>query len=116
MSLPALSWANRRRRVGMTTAPGRLSLRDGLILAAILALAAALRFVGLPGRGAWDDDQGDEMPAMLAWVRDGRAPLLGPVSSIGTAHHGVGFYWILAPSAFLTDANPVAAAATLAVV
>jgi 4-amino-4-deoxy-L-arabinose transferase-like glycosyltransferase len=100
----------------MTTAPGRLSLRDGLILAAILAVAAVLRFVGLPGRGAWDDDQGDEMLAMLAWVRDGHAPLLGPVSSIGTAHHGVGFYWILAPSAFLTDANPVAAAATLAVV
>ncbi len=89
--------------------------RDGLILAAILALAAVLRFVGLPGRGAWDDDQGLEMLTMLLWVRGGQVPLLGPVSSLGTAHHGVGFYWILAPSAFLTDANPVAAAATLAV-
>jgi 4-amino-4-deoxy-L-arabinose transferase-like glycosyltransferase len=89
--------------------------RDGLILVAILVLAAVLRFVGLPGRGVWDDDQGTEMLAMLLWVRDGQAPLLGPISSLGTAHHGVGFYWILAPSAFLTDADPAAAAATVAV-
>jgi hypothetical protein len=90
--------------------------RDGLILLLILDLAAVLRFIGLPGRGAWDDDQGNAMTAMLMWVRDGQVPLLGPLSSIGTAHHGVGFYWVLAPGAFLTDANPVAAAATLAVV
>jgi 4-amino-4-deoxy-L-arabinose transferase-like glycosyltransferase len=90
--------------------------RDGLILAAILVLATALRFVGLPGRGEWDDDQGNELLTMLHWVRDGEVPLLGPVSSFGAAHHGVGFFWLLAPSAFLTDANPVAALATVAVV
>ena len=89
--------------------------RDGLILVAILTLAAVLRFVGLPGRGQWDDDQGIEMLTMLLWVRDGQVPLLGPMSSLGTAHHGAAFYWILAPSAFLTDADPVAAAATIAV-
>ena len=88
--------------------------RDGLILSAILLLATILRFVGLPGRGTWDDDQGSEMLTMLLWVRDGEIPLLGPVSSIPGVHHGVGFYWLLAPSAFLTDANPVAAVATLA--
>ncbi|MDT5012009.1 MAG: hypothetical protein QOH57_3626, partial [Mycobacterium sp.] len=92
------------------------SRRDALILAAILMLAAALRVIGLPGRGTWDDDQGYALLEMLQWVRGGQMPLIGPVSSIGTAHHGVGFYWILAPSAFLTDANPVAAAATLVVV
>jgi dolichyl-phosphate-mannose-protein mannosyltransferase len=90
--------------------------RDGLILAAILSLAAALRFVGLPSRGEWDDDQGNQLLVLLHWVRDGEVPLLGPVSSFGAAHHGVGFFWLLAPSAFLTDTNPVAALATVAVI
>jgi 4-amino-4-deoxy-L-arabinose transferase-like glycosyltransferase len=90
--------------------------RDGLLLSAILILATILRFVGLPGRGAWDDDQGNEILAMLLWVRGGDLPLRGPISSVPDLHHGVGFYWLLAPSAFLTDANPIAAAATLAVV
>jgi hypothetical protein len=90
--------------------------RDGLILVAILVLATALRFVGLPGRGEWDDDQGNELLTMLHWVRDGEVPLLGPVSSFGAAHHGVGFFWLLAPSSFLTDTDPVAALATVAVV
>ena len=92
------------------------SRRDALILAAILGVATVLRVVNLPSRGTWDDDQGYALLDMLHWVRDGQMPLIGPVSSIGTAHHGAGFYWILAPSAFLTDVNPVAAAATLAVV
>src|SRR6478735_8726877 len=83
---------------------------------AILVLSAMLRFVGLPGRGEWDDDQGTELLAMLHWVRDGEVPLLGPVSSSGTTHHGVAYYWLLAPGAFLSDVNPVAVVATLAVV
>ncbi len=89
--------------------------RDRLVLAAILALAAGLRLIALPRRGEWDDDQGIEMLAMLGWVRDGRIPLLGPVSSAPTVHHGAWFYWILAPGAFATDAHPMAAVATLAV-
>ena len=90
--------------------------RDGLGLAAILLLAAAVRFVGLPGRGEWDDDQGSELITLLHWVRDGQVPLLGPQSSFGTAHHGVAYYWVLAPSAFLSDVNPVAIVATVALV
>jgi 4-amino-4-deoxy-L-arabinose transferase-like glycosyltransferase len=92
----------------------KLTRRDKAVLIAILALAAVLRLVGLPGRGEWDDDQGTELLAMLRWVRDGQVPLLGPLSSNLTVHHGVGFYWILAPAAFLTDADPVAAVITLA--
>ncbi len=90
--------------------------RDCLVLTAILVLSAVLRFVGLSGRGEWDDDQGTELLAMLHWVRDGEVPLLGPVSSSGTTHHGVAYYWLLAPGAFLSDVNPVAVVATLAVV
>ena len=88
--------------------------RDRLALAAILVLAAVLRFVNLPARGEWDQDQGQQMLALLAWVRDGQVPLLGP-ATIGT-HHPAGFYYLLAPGAFLTDANPVAAVVTLAVI
>ncbi|QLL06179.1 glycosyltransferase family 39 protein [Mycobacterium vicinigordonae] len=56
------------------------------------------------------------MLTMLRWVRDGQLPLLGPLSSAPTVHHGAWFYWILAPGAFATDAHPVAAVATLAVI
>jgi 4-amino-4-deoxy-L-arabinose transferase-like glycosyltransferase len=90
--------------------------RDGLVLAGILVVAAALRLAALPGRGEWDDDQGAQLLTMLRWVRDGQAPDLGPLSSFGTAHHGVAYYWLLAPAAFLTDVDPVAAAATMAVI
>jgi 4-amino-4-deoxy-L-arabinose transferase-like glycosyltransferase len=93
-----------------------LARRDSLILTAIIVLATALRFVSLSRRGEWDDDQGNELLVMLHWARDGVVPLLGPVSSFGTAHHGVGFFWLLAPSALLTDTNPVAALATVALI
>ncbi len=53
---------------------------------------------------------------MLYWVRDGQPPDLGPLSSFGTAHHGVAYYWLLAPGAFLTDVDPVAACATTALI
>jgi 4-amino-4-deoxy-L-arabinose transferase-like glycosyltransferase len=36
------------------------------------------------------------------------------LSSNLRVYHGAGFYWILAPGAFLTDAHPVAAVLTLA--
>jgi hypothetical protein len=90
--------------------------RDYLALAVIVILATALRLVGLPGRGEWDDDQGAELLTMLHWVRDGEVPLVGPVSSTGTTHHGAAYYWLLGPSAFLSDVNPVAVVATLVVV
>ena len=53
---------------------------------------------------------------MLYWVRGGQLPDLGPLSSFGTAHHGVAYYWLLAPGAFLTDVDPVAASATTALI
>ena len=90
--------------------------RDGLILAAIIVLATVLRFIGLPGRGEWDDDQGSELLTMLHWVRDGEVPLLGPVSSFGRPTMASDSSGYSRPSAFLTDTNPVAALATVAVI
>lgn len=100
----------------MVTTGERHRRRDLLILAAILVLAAVLRFANLPSRGEWDDDQGLELLDLMTWVRDGHVPLLGPLSSLGNAHHGVAFYFLLAPGGFMTDNHPVAALATLALI
>lgn len=117
--VPALRWpAHKDSRKALIAAAARVTARrsDGIVLVALLALAAALRFVGLPGRGEWNQDQGTELLTLLRWVRDGQMPLVGPLTSLAHVHHGVAFYWILAPAAFLTDANPVAAVITVAVV
>ena len=90
--------------------------RDGLVLVVILLIAAALRLVGLAGRGEWDDDQGTEMLTLLHWVRDGQMPLVGPQASFATGHHGVAYYWILAPSAFLSDVDPAVVVTTVALI
>lgn len=90
--------------------------RDGLVLAVILLIAAAVRLVGLAGRGEWDDDQGTEMLTLLRWVRDGQVPLVGPQASFATGHHGVAYYWILAPSAFLSGVDPAVVVTTVALI
>jgi hypothetical protein len=88
--------------------------RDLLGLGAILVLAALVRLIGLPGRGTWDADQGQEMLVLLAFVRDGTIPLLGPPTSIGAIHHGALWYYLLAPAAFLSGADPTAVVAEIA--
>ncbi|ORB64168.1 ArnT family glycosyltransferase [Mycolicibacterium tusciae] len=90
--------------------------RDGLVLAVILLIAAAVRLIGLAGRGEWDDDQGTEMLTLLHWVRDGQMPLVGPQASFATGHHGVAYYWLLAPSAFLSDVDPAVVLTTVALI
>jgi hypothetical protein len=75
-------------------------------LGGLLVVAALVRFVGLPGRGTWDADQGHDMLVLLGLVRDGTIPLLGPPTSIGDFHHGAIYYYLLAPAAFLSGADP----------
>jgi hypothetical protein len=79
-----------------------------LAFGAILVLAAVLRLGNLAVRGTWDADQGHDMLVLRALVLDGRFPLLGPPTSIGDFHHGVLYYLILAPAAWLSHADPVA--------
>ena len=79
---------------------------DRVVLLALLVLAAVLRFVDLPTRGTWDADQGNDMLVLRGLVLDGRIPLLGPPTSIGDFHHGVLYYYLLAPAAWLTGADP----------
>jgi Dolichyl-phosphate-mannose-protein mannosyltransferase len=90
------------------------SPREAAALVAILVLAAVLRFLDLPTRGMWDADQGHDMLVLRAFVHDGVIPLLGPPTSIGTFHHGVLYYYLLAPVAWLSGSDPVAVVAAIA--
>ena len=74
----------------------------------ILAIAAILRLPDLAGRGTWDADQGHDMLVLRHLAFDGQIPLLGPPTSIGDFHHGVLYYLLLAPAAFVSGADPVA--------
>jgi 4-amino-4-deoxy-L-arabinose transferase-like glycosyltransferase len=87
---------------------------DRLILIGLLVLATVLRFVDLPTRGTWDADQGNDMLVLHGLVLDGRIPLLGPPTSIGDFHHGVLYYYLLAPAAALTGADPLGVVAAIA--
>lgn len=88
--------------------------RDALVLAGLLILAALVRFVGLEARGRFDGDQGHDVLVLLRLVREGTLPLLGPPTSIGDFHHGAAYYYLLAPVAWLTGANPTAIVAWIA--
>ena len=91
---------------------GGVPARELLGLVAILAVAAVLRFIDLPGRGQWDADQGHDMLVLYqfdAARAAGRS--LGPPTSIGDFHHGVLYYYLLAPAAWLSAADPVAVTA-----
>lgn len=86
-----------------------------MVLAGILVLAAILRFAGLETRGRFDGDQGHDALVLLRFVRDGIWPLLGPPTSIGDVHHGAAYYYLLAPVAWLSGANPTAIVTWIAV-
>lgn len=87
--------------------------RELMVGAGVALLATLLRAADLPTRGRWDDDQGAHLLAVRDWVVNGVVPLVGPTSSLGEAHHGALYYWLLAPSAALTGTDPVWATATL---
>jgi 4-amino-4-deoxy-L-arabinose transferase-like glycosyltransferase len=87
---------------------------DRIVVVGLIVLAAVLRFVNLPTRGTWDADQGHDMLVLRSLVRFGEIPLLGPPTSIGDFHHGVLYYYLLAPAAAMTGANPVGVVAAIA--
>ena len=87
---------------------------DRLALTASLAVAAFMRFPGIEARGRFDADQGHDMLTLLALTRDGVVPLLGPKTSAGDFHHGALYYYLLAPSAAISNADPVVVTAFLA--
>jgi hypothetical protein len=84
----------------------RLLGSDRFVLAALLLLAAGLRFVALPERGQWDADQGRDLLVLRSLVVDGVMPLVGPVTSVGGLHHGAAYFYLLAPVAALGGLDP----------
>lgn len=103
-------------RSALSPEPGGSSTRQGrdlrpvwLVPVALMVVAGTLRLVSLAARSPWDKDQGHDLEMLLAFVRDGTVPLLGPPTSIGDFHHGAVYYYLLAPFAWLSDADPVAA-------
>ena len=82
--------------------------RERLMLLLLLGLAAVLRLPGLESRGRFEFDQGQDMLVLRAFVQDGVVPLLGPKTSVGVFHHGALEYFLLAPSAWLSGAEPLA--------
>lgn len=101
-------------REGPQTRAGSIGRGEAVALLAIVALGAALRFVDLPTRGTWDADQGTDMLVLWRMIHEGTWPLLGPPTSIGDVHHGVLYYYLLAPVAFLSRADPLAVVAFVA--
>jgi hypothetical protein len=87
---------------------------ERLGLLAILAVAAILRFVDLSTRGTFDADQGHDMLVLHDLVANGQIPLLGPPTSIGDFHHGVLYYFLLAPAAWLSGSDPLGVTAAIA--
>lgn len=87
---------------------------DRLVLLGLLGLAALLRLPNLEARGSFDADQGRIMLALEAWLREGTLPLLGPPTSIGGVHHGVLFYYLLAPGVAIGGLDPTAAVVVVA--
>lgn len=88
--------------------------RDGIVLAGLIGIAAVVRLAALPSRGTWDADQGHDMNVLLGLVRDGTIPLLGPPTSIGDFHHGALYYYLLAPAALISSADPTWVVAEIA--
>ena len=98
----------------MDESRGRDRRIELLGLAILLVIAFATRFLYLPTRGMWDADQGHDLLVLRAFVRDGIVPLLGPPTSIGDLHHGALYYWLLAPAAAISNADPAWVTALIA--
>ena len=87
---------------------------EAIVVVALVLLAALTRLPDLEARGRWDADQAHDMLVLRSLVTEGEIPLLGPRTSIGTFHHGAVYYYLLAPGAIISGADPVAVTGLIA--
>jgi 4-amino-4-deoxy-L-arabinose transferase-like glycosyltransferase len=95
--------------------PAGLDRADLVVLLGLVAIAALLRLPGIGAHGGWDADQGRDMLVLWRLMTDHVVPLVGPPTSIGDLHHGVLFYLLLAPFAWISGDNPVVVVSAIAV-
>ena len=124
---PAVEPAVEPTRPGRLAAAGRLldrsfgrlgvPAREWAALIPVLLLAMADRFVNLPNRYVWDADQGFEVGAIWNAVVTRQLPAFGsPAFTTGpTFHHGAAFYDLMIPVAWLSNGDPNAIAAAIAI-
>ena len=87
------------------------------LLAAILALALYLRLDNLGSVQRFWGDQSRDYLFIMKWKQDGVWPMLGPFRMVGQDYAiGPGWFYTIAPALWLTNFNPIAGAATIAVV
>ena len=98
----------RRSRLDPRRLVDRVIASDAAVLGLLLAVAAALRLPGLETRGRIGGDQGVDLLVLRSFTRDGVFPLLGPHASVGDFHHGALYYYLLAPSAWISGTEPFA--------
>ena len=106
-SAPAETRAPRGSDLDASLDPGRLRW---VVLPILMAMATFLRFLSLPDRGIFDSDQGRDFLVLRSMLVDGVVPLLGPPASVGGIHHGVAYYYLLAPLAWLSHLDPTVVA------
>ena len=89
--------------------------KDKILLITIFIAAIAVRFLYFPDNIYFGYDQARDAFAALE-IAKGDIKLIGPSTSFEGLHHGVLYYYLLAPAYFLADKDPVAASGLLRVI
>ena len=91
----------------------RLALARGAALAAILLLSVALQFYRLGDLQNFSDDQATQLDVMHGLLVNHHVPLHGLALSVGQAHIGPLFYYMLALPLWLGHLDPTAGVAMI---
>jgi len=91
----------------------RLSLLRGAALGAILLLSVVLQFYRLNDWQYFSDDQATQLNVMHGLLIDHHVPLRGLALSVGQAHIGPLFYYMLALPLWLGQLDPTAGVAMI---
>ena len=100
---------------GRRATPFRLPPSDFrlAVLGSVLALSAFLQFYRLSDWQFFSDDQAAELNVMHGMLVDHHPPLLGLALSVGHAHIGPLFYYLLAPPLWVGHLDPTAGVAMI---
>lgn len=91
----------------------RVTLARRVALGGVLALSATLQFYRLDEWQYFSDDQATQLNVMHGLLADHHVPLLGLALSVGKAHLGPLFYYLLALPLWLGHVNPTAGVAVI---